>query len=114
MLKRKFDYLEAQSVDALGLLENLRTAPYEDALQLFAQIRSQDVPFTLQVSGAMEGTTTMTSHDRELPCPSGGIETQHAAFPVEVPAEGDDATTVYPYPVGITEGSSWTMNPYAC
>lgn len=114
MLKRKFDALEAQSITALELLENLRTAPYEDALQLFAQIRSQDVPFTLQVSRALKGTTTMTSHDRELPRPSGGIETQHTSFPIEAPAEGDDATTVYPIPVAITEGSSWTMNPYAC
>lgn len=59
VLKRKFDALEAHSVGAYELLENLRTAPYEHAVRLFAQIRSQDVPFTPQTSGSLKGTTTM-------------------------------------------------------
>ena len=91
MLKRKFEALEAQSAEAFELLENLRTAPYGDAMQLFTQLRSQTVPFTPQISCASQvvGTTTMPQ-DRGLPHSSGGIEAQHTSNPVAGPAEGND------------------------
>lgn len=116
MLKRKFDALEAQSAGALELLENMRTAPYGDAMQLFTQLRSQTVPFTPQTSRAFQGAATTTiTQDAGLPRSSSGIEAQHTSEQVDAPAEGNDATTVYLNPYGITEGSPWTMaiDPYA-
>lgn len=115
MLKRKFDTLEAQSAGALEMLESLRTAPYEDAVRLFAQIRSQDAPFTLQTSRSLQGTTTgMTSQNRGLPRPSSGFEAHHTSGPVGMPAEGDAPITVYPNPYEIAEAPPWTMtvDPY--
>lgn len=110
VLKRKFDALEAQSADAFKLLENLRTAPYGDAMQLFTQLRSQTVPFTPQTSHVFQGAaTTTTTQDPGLPHSSSDIEAEHTSDLVVGPAEGNDATTVYPNPYGITEGSSWTM-----
>jgi hypothetical protein len=116
VLKRKFDAVEAQRVGALELLENLRTAPYEDAARLFAQIRSQDVPFTLQTSRALQGITTgTTSQNRGLPRSSSGFEAHHTSDPVGMPAEGDAPTTVYSNPYEITEAPPWTVivDPYA-
>lgn len=116
VLKRKFEALEAQNAGAYELLENLRTAPYEHAVQLFAQIRSQDVPFTLQASRSLQGTTTvMTSQNRGLPRPSSSIEAQPTPYPAGVAGGGDEATTVYPQPDGITERSFWPVaaDPYA-
>lgn len=116
VLKRKFDTLEAQSAGALEMLESLRTAPYEDAVRLFAQIRSQDAPFTLQTSRSLQGTTTgMTSRNRELPRPTSGFEAHDTSDPVGMPAEGDTPTTVYTNPYEIAEAPPWTMavDPYA-
>ena len=116
VLKRKFDALEAQSASAFELLENLRTAPYGDAMQLFTQLRSQTVPFTPQTSRAFQGAATTTiTQDAGPPRSSSGIEAQHTSEQVDAPAEGNDATTVYLNPYGITEGSPWTMaiDPYA-
>ena len=116
VLKRKFDSLEAQSADAFELLENLRTAPYEDAMQLFTQLRSQTVPFTQRTPRALQGAATTTIvQGQGLPQTSSGMEAQHISESVGGPAEGDDATTLVPNPYGITESSSWTMaiDPYA-
>jgi hypothetical protein len=115
VLKRKFDTLEAQSAGALELLENLRTAPYQDAVQLFAQIRSQDTPFSLQTSCSLQGTTTgTTSQNRGLPRPSRGFEANHTSDPAGMPAEGDAPTIVYPNPHEVAEAPPWTMtvDPY--
>ena len=107
VLKRKFDALEAQSAEAFELLENLRAAPYGDAMQLFTQLRSQTVPFTPQISRASQvAATTTTSQDLGLPHPSGDIEAQHTSNTVAGPAEGNDAATVDSNPYGITERSS--------
>jgi hypothetical protein len=118
VLKRKFEALETHSAGAYELLENLRTAPYEHAAQLFGQIRSQDVPFTLQASRSLQGTTaTMTSQNRGPPRPSSGIEAQPTPYPAGAPDGGDEATTVYPRPDDSTERSfcTWPMavDPYA-
>jgi len=116
VLKRKFDALEAQSVDAYALLENLRTVPYEDAVQLLAQIRSQDAPFALQASRSLQGTTAaMILQSRGLAGPSSGIEAQHTSDP-DAPTEGYGATTVYSNLDDLDPGSAWTMaiEPHAC
>lgn len=110
VLKRKFDALGAQSAGALELLENLRTAPYEDAVRLFAQIRSQDAPFTLQASRSLQGTTTGTiSQNRGLPRPSSGFEAHNSSDSVGMPAEGDAPTTAYPNPYEVAETPPWAM-----
>ena len=116
VLKRKFEALEAHGAGAYELLENLRTAPYEHAVQLFAQIRSQEVPFTPQTSRSLQGTTTaMTSQNRGLPHLSSGIEAQPTPYPVGAPDGGDEATTIYPQPGGTAEGPLRPMaiEPYA-
>ena len=113
VLKRNFDALEGRSADAFEFLKNARMAPYEDAMQLFTQLRSQTVPFIQQTSCPSQGAATRTiAQDRGLPQPSSGTDAQHTSDLVAGPAEGDDATTVYPNPYGTPEDSSWTMAMY--
>ena len=117
MLKRKFDALEAQNAEAQELLERLRTAPYQDAVQSLAQLRSQNVSSALQTARSLPGTATIMSPPRQrLSYSLNGISAQHAPDPVDASVGSNNLAAVYPDPDDMTAGPSWNtpIDPYVC